>query len=578
MNLFSTKSTSSLDLLISEGFDCHDAFGHGLFQRRLLLLTIIAIFVANSEGALLAVIASDVDHWCRQPPNLNVSVTFWKNSAIPVEANGRLSRCHIYKHPEDPNDTQVVTCDEWNYDDQRAMQTVVSVWNLVCHRRGRLALVLVTQFLGSIVFLVATGPASDWIGRVKVITLIIPILLVATIILCVATTYAFFTITRFFVSGLAICSMALCSIVNFEVMAHQNRPLHVIFCSAMGFLVADLWRGIMGYFEIHWKLKQVIFLTPVILSLPAVFVMPESPRWLIASGQLKEAECAMLAAAEQNNFPLPSTAAFLGRLSAQVDKNRKRTGKAKEDVLEGCSFRLRALIMFGCYFSVCFSLYITIFSSVSRREGFLQIISSIMVFLAFTGMVVVVTKFPLLKVLTACFAALGAVQCALSMATTLNTPVISRALIVVMRPLALVGMVVSIAYTLELFPTALRGTALCWTLGSGRFGAVVACATFGLQQVGREDVAFASAGSILWLSLLAFRRLPPATTVECSKMEASRRVTLREEAVDHMKSTLKHLLPGRPRRSMPSSPSSPASPKAESSRPKSPKLRKQRNK
>ncbi|XP_077560550.1 solute carrier family 22 member 13-like [Haemaphysalis longicornis] len=545
MNLFTLKSVSSSDFLTSETFDCHDAFGHGFFQRRLLLLSIITIFIGNSETAIMSVIAKDVDHWCRQPSGLNVSVASWKNRTIPVEADGRFSRCHVYKHPDDPNDTQVVTCDEWNYDDQRAEQTIVSVWNLVCERRLLLVFGLAIQFLGPIVLLLTTGPLSDWIGRAPVITAVIPILLIATLIGCVPTTYVFFTIVRFFASGSALCSLALCTIINFEVMAHQNRPLHVILCFAFAFVLADAWITIMGYIEMNWTLKQAIFVAPTLLSLPAVFVLPESPRWLIASGRLKAAEGVMLEAAKKNNFPLPFTASLLDRLSAQVDKNKERVGGEGEDMLEGCSVRQRALIMFGSYFSISFSLYVTIFSSASLREGILQMISSIVTILGFAGMFVVVTKFPLLKVLTGCFAALGAAQCALSVATALNPPAISNVLIVVIRPLVSIGMVVSIAYTLELFPTALRGTALCWTVVSGRIGTVCAFVMFGLQQVGREDVGFATAGTLLLASVVAFRRLPPATTVECAKIKASRPSALRNKAMGHMKRTLDQPLPER---------------------------------
>ncbi|KAH9374206.1 hypothetical protein HPB48_018994 [Haemaphysalis longicornis] len=579
MNLFSLKSASSADFLTSESFDCNDSFGHGFFQRRLLLLSIISIFIGNSETAIMSVIAKDVDHWCKQPPALNVSVASWKKRAIPVEEDGRFSRCHVYKHPEDPNDTQVVPCDEWSYDDQRAVQTIVSVWNLVCPRSGLLVLALAIQYLGSIVLLVTTGPVSDWIGRAPAITVVIPILLVTTVIGCVPTTYFFFAIVRFFVSGSAMCSLALCTIINFEVMAHQNRPLHVILCFALGFVLADTWISIMGYIEMNWTLKQAIFVAPTLLSLPAVFVMPESPRWLIASGRLKAAECVMLEAAKKNKFPLPSTASLLDRLSAQVDKNKGRIGSGGEYMLEGCSVRQRALIMFGSYFSISFSLYVTIFSSASRREGILQIISSVVTLLGFAWMLVVVTKFPLLKILTGCFATLGAAQCALSLATALNPPIISHALIVVIRPLVGVGMVVSIAYTLELFPTALRGTALCWTLGSGRIGTVCAFVMFKLQQFGREDVAFATAGSLMLASVLAFRRLPPATTVECAKIKASRQSALRNEVMGHMKRTLEQPTPERrfQGRQSPATPSKASSRKSKSRLGKSPKPRKQRD-
>ncbi|KAL1428280.1 hypothetical protein MTO96_002676 [Rhipicephalus appendiculatus] len=142
---------------------------------------------------------SDVDHWCKRPRGFNISAAEWKNIAIPLEADGRLSQCRVYERcmpPVEPNlpnrqrvdsdmraqpdwwyneclnavseaanDTREIPCEEWEYDDSVADSTAVSTWDLVCHRRLIRIAIVALQYAGAVLFLVTSGMYADSLSR-----------------------------------------------------------------------------------------------------------------------------------------------------------------------------------------------------------------------------------------------------------------------------------------------------------------------------------------------------------------------------------------------------------------------------
>ncbi|KAL1437528.1 hypothetical protein MTO96_048909 [Rhipicephalus appendiculatus] len=88
MDLLFPQKLAGADLRTSESFDCAEAFGHGPYQKRMLLLILLGMFSVNCQTLVVSLITGDVDHWCKQPDGFNISVADWKNIAIPMESDG----------------------------------------------------------------------------------------------------------------------------------------------------------------------------------------------------------------------------------------------------------------------------------------------------------------------------------------------------------------------------------------------------------------------------------------------------------------------------------------------------------
>jgi OCT family organic cation transporter-like MFS transporter 4/5 len=100
------------------------------------------------------------------------------------------------------------------------------------------------------------------------------------------------------------------------------------------FAIGELILGLEAYFIRDWRTLQILVHAPVLFLILLWFVLPESPRWLIAAGRIKEAEIILKSAAKVNKKTIPQhilkvtetkeepTGVFksLGNIRAFVDK------------------------------------------------------------------------------------------------------------------------------------------------------------------------------------------------------------------------------------------------------------------
>ncbi|KAL1433554.1 hypothetical protein MTO96_012388 [Rhipicephalus appendiculatus] len=203
MDLFFLSRLAGVDLRTSESFDCEQCFGHGPFQKRMLWIVLLGTFMAHGQTLLVPLVTSDVDHWCKPPDGFNISAAEWKRIAIPMETDGRFSRCRVYdrcKPPaehdtsvnhqdidavtpaaelwysrcftdqdQDNNSTLAVPCEAWDYDPNTAESSAISTWNMVCDRRLMRLVLVSMQSFGSVVGLFLVGAFADFIGRKTVL-------------------------------------------------------------------------------------------------------------------------------------------------------------------------------------------------------------------------------------------------------------------------------------------------------------------------------------------------------------------------------------------------------------------------
>ncbi|XP_065302411.1 solute carrier family 22 member 7-like [Dermacentor albipictus] len=545
MDILVPRRLLSKDLLTSESFDCADAFGHGTFQRRLLLLCTIATFLSNLHGFVFPLIMRDVKYRCKlpaPPPHYNGSALEWRSLLIPEEADGELSLCRRYEHPEEPNGStpNTIPCGEWVYDDddEPARTSIVSDWDLVCQRRILVSVMIAVHSFSSFLFTVVAGSLADAIGRLPVVLACAVALIVSTVAACLSKSYVMFVAVKFISSGSAFAVMIITAMSVFEITTHSNRPLHVIFGATLGLLFSDMWYATVATVKLGWMLKQVVFMFPTVLMLPAFCVVFESPRWLVAKAQFNAAEAVMMTAAAMNHFPIHYTAVTLDKVKTVMVRNAVRLPSIDQDMPSAYSMRRRALILSLSYFSVTFSVFVPSFATGNRNEPWHTLGSFSVNLLGYAMMHLLITRLSILTVMNVWFSVLGVLQCLLSLAVGAGAELMSQALVMVATALFYSGSVLCFVYTLELFPTAIRGTVVCWVFACGRLGAV--CATVVLEFLGlsRADLGHAVAGTLLMASMFAQGGLPQATTVECNKMEHRPASAVRKRSMEYMKKTL----------------------------------------
>ncbi|KAH7963107.1 solute carrier family 22 member 7 [Rhipicephalus sanguineus] len=532
------------DLFTSESFDCYDAFGHGPFQRRLLLLCTIAPFLFNVHDFVFRLILRDVDYWCKvpaPPPHSNISAVEWRGLFLPEEPDGKLSRCRRYKSLEEQNGTtpETILCEEWEYgdDDEPARISAVSDWNLVCQRDTLIVVMVAVHCFGSCVFSAAAGSLADSVGRMPVLLVGTAVLVVSTVIGCLSRSFHAFVAAKFFSSGGVSAVMITAVTSVFEVTTRSNRPLQIIFAGMLGVLFSDMWDATVGPVKIGWTLRHAVYMLPTALMLPAFCVASESPRWLIARGRFKDAEVVMMNAAAVNHFPMHCTALTIDKLKAQLIRNEVRLPSIDQEMFNGYSMRRRALVLSLSYFSITFAAFVSAFSLVRRKESWLDHVSFTMNIVCYAVMDRLITRFSMVTVLNIWFMTLGALQCLLSLAFGVGGGAVCPILIMVTIALFYSGSMLCLVYVQEIFPTAVRGSAVGLVFACGRLGGLSAIAGWAFQRAGRSDLGHAAAAILLLASMFAHDALPRATKVECAKMEYNRAPAMSKHTMNFVKRT-----------------------------------------
>ncbi|KAH7933956.1 hypothetical protein HPB49_019566 [Dermacentor silvarum] len=567
MDVILPHRLAGVDLRTSESFDCEEAFGHGPFQKRMLVLILLGIFSANCQTVVIPLVTGDVDHWCKPLTGFNISVADWKNIAIPIEADGRFSRCLIYercKPPaehgnsaehqksgaatgtggwynrcfQDTNDTRDVPCEEWDYDARTAETSAVSSWNMVCHQRLLPAALVALQNTGAVVFLILAGAFVDCVGRRALLLGSAAAVVTCTVCTFAATNYVRYAVVRFLTGGSVAMYTIFTNLIPFEVMTHAHRPHQVLLLAVLGLAFCEVWIVIVKPMAVDWRLKQVIFLAPTGLLIPALSTAQESPRWLVAKGRLDAAEAVMMQAAKINNTPLPVTACLMEKLREQVTNHADRKGADMEDLVDYRSLRPRALAMFAVCFSISFVFYVDAFSTAQYNEFWIPCLTVVVTLVTYAGMHFLMTGVALVRVLSACFLLTGCIQCALSIAVGAGFDMVTKTLLVLSKGVSNVMLVHCFTYVLELFPSAVRAGVACWAFAFGRVAAMFATMALVLKPAGHEDVVFAVTGLFIFASLIVIRALPRTTVVEEARIVARRASDSTRLSMDHMKRTL----------------------------------------
>ncbi|KAH7940444.1 hypothetical protein HPB49_000234 [Dermacentor silvarum] len=540
MGILFPQNLTTKYLYVSESFDCFDAIGNGMVQKRMLFIAAICVYIAAVNIHIVPLISTDVGHWCKRPPHSNVSQADWRNAAIPLDASGKPSQCSMYENPEQPDNATTVLCLDWEYEERWPRESAVTTWNMVCSRQSLIAVMIVVQNFGTALCVTVAGYLADRIGRKSVVMPSLVVMLLSTVILCVSTAYPVFAATLFFAAGSNAVAMTVASLILFEVSIHANRPLLNVFASTFGVFSSDLSMAVLERAELDWQLRLALFLLPALLVLPAFCFIDESPRWLVAKSKLPEAKNIMLAAAEVNHFPLSNTMCLLERLKADIDGPFGEPTSAEAAMLGKSAIRKHAVIIFACTFTTLFGYYSTIISPIWEDDPALHWFAFGAAVLAYAATNVLIRKVTMLSTIAGLFGLLFGLHCLLSIAIVGAPVIVSKVLLVVTKVLYVVTAIIVPCYSLELFPTAVRGLTTCCGFGCGVFGAASAAMVLLLNLEGRYDIAFALPALLLFGSLLAMCSLPRTTTVECAKTTVSSNTATpnTKQDVELMKKTL----------------------------------------
>ncbi|XP_012253375.2 organic cation transporter protein-like [Athalia rosae] len=186
------------------------------------------------------------------------------------------------------------------FDSVRGETSIVTEWGLICERRYLLPFSTMLYFCGAVIGAWIAGVLADRVGRLPVLAMCLYTQGTLAVALYIIQDYRAFLVVRalqgVFVQGLQISTYTLL----LELIPANRRTLvAMIFQFAWAFGLA-LLTG-LSYAVADWRVLQLATSVPTAVTVFYIWIIPESPRWLLARGKLTEAHMALEKIAKYNS-------------------------------------------------------------------------------------------------------------------------------------------------------------------------------------------------------------------------------------------------------------------------------------
>ncbi|CAL8399091.1 unnamed protein product [Boreogadus saida] len=248
----------------------------GPYQQLVFFLLCFTFFPNGFTSLCIVFIGDTPSHHCLIPARANLT-SVWMNNSIPLEEHvgeWSLSKCSRYnldaliRFSESglipgidvnlSNVQQEACLDGWEYDRTNYDSTIVTEWDLVCEDQLKGPLTSSIFFCG--VFLVGMGATSNYVSA--------------------------------FVIGMELFNPVVRTVFS---------TAGSCFFFGFGYMVLPL----LAYYIRDWRMLLLTFHAPTVLFALFWWFIPESPRWLLSQGRVKEAEDILRQAAKKNKMQAP---------------------------------------------------------------------------------------------------------------------------------------------------------------------------------------------------------------------------------------------------------------------------------
>ncbi|KAH6931076.1 hypothetical protein HPB50_022053 [Hyalomma asiaticum] len=467
---------------------------HGPFQTTTFYFVLLAAFVLPFHTLPLQIAQNNVDHWCARPANLrNLSVEQWKHLMLPRTEDGRYSQCRMYAELN-TSGVATVPCTRWEYAPSAYGRSIVQDFDLVCERAWFLPLSCSAFAMGSICTLVASGPLADRLGRKPVIQFSTVMLQAAGVVILFSSILNSFLAMRLLLGAATSTLFNTSFVLLVEVLAPETRTLYSM-AAMLGKVLGAIIVGAMMWAKFSWYTLQVVSMFPYIIMLRMFTHLMESPRWLLARGNVEDAEVIIMHAATINGENL-------FEVRQQLARARRDVERAEPATEGGCFDTLRVRGRWRNSVILCYLWTVTAFASqaASLKIHYLDFYPAALLALSSllsfpTELFAIVSAAHLGRRASQSYAlALAAVCCFVVAYLADDSVGRSAALLLVASVSVDASQTIGTLYTTEVYPTVVRcsGIALCTCFSSAASVATPIAIYLGLLPTSSVPLGFVS--------------------------------------------------------------------------------------
>ncbi|XP_078267181.1 organic cation/carnitine transporter 2-like [Rhinoraja longicauda] len=294
----------------------------GPAQKLIFLLLTVSIIPNGFAPLSITFFGDTPEHRCLIPGNLNLSQA-WMNRTIPLVpgTQDQYRQCSRYRLDvirnlsevfPDPDLLNVSGIEEepcldgWEYSQDQYTSTIVSEWDLVCDDNWKGPFTTSLYFFGVLIGSGGSGVISDRFGRKIVLFGTMGLQILFNLLIILSPTWEIFCLINFCRGVGEISNYVTAFVLGSELL---QKPIRVTFSTlGIGFFhsVGYMMLPIVAYFMRGWRMLILTLSLISLLYIPLWWFIPESPRWLLSKGRVKEAESIIRFMAKKNGITPPA--------------------------------------------------------------------------------------------------------------------------------------------------------------------------------------------------------------------------------------------------------------------------------
>ncbi|XP_073486120.1 solute carrier family 22 member 13 [Aquarana catesbeiana] len=442
---------------------------YGRFQKLLVVMLCFLSFFNAFHMFGQVFMGISVPHHCntswilRKDPN--VTEEHQLNLTIPRNKEGSYEQCIMYT-PVDwdiesiegygLNSTEVCQ-DGWIYDTSHQKSTLVTEFDLVCHRKELTdisqSVYMAGLLIGSIIF----GPLGDWIGRLPVTLISMVLMMAFGVGAAFVSDFYLYTALRCVV-GMAMSGVLINNLVLVAEWVGSSQRAYATISGHVCFAVGQMVLAGVCYGIRNWRLLQIVCSAPTALLFFYIWILPESPRWLLTKGKHERAKEILRKAASVNKKK------FSEELLTQLQEEKETKSRSMLDLFRIPTLRRVTLVMSFVWFVnslVYYGLSLNV-GSFGLDIYLTQLIFGAVEVPARLGSMFIVQILGRKSSQSMCLL-LGGTVCLIITAIPKTLPVVITVLAVIGKFAIAASFSICYIYAAELFPTVIRqnGVGIC---------------------------------------------------------------------------------------------------------------------
>ncbi|KAJ3665869.1 hypothetical protein Zmor_001334 [Zophobas morio] len=294
--------------------------------------------------------AAERDMWCARTEGfMDVEPSLWKNYTQPE------GLCKIYDLTGITQDDlpylaaknkELVSCTEWEFEGEG--NTIISEFDLVCDRKT-LNNISEMMFLGGVAIGgLVCGILSDKYGRKRTLMASVLLQTILGVVISFAPWFQMYFILRAALGFISVSVVFSGFVLSIELVGGNWRTvagISYLFPVSLSYMII----AGMGWLLRDWRQLQLAISLPGFIFLILWWVLPESPRWLLAMGRTNEVMIILQKAAKWNRKELPVN---IDKQLLPCETECDTESVNVMDLFKTRQMRKKTLLLFVIWFSV----------------------------------------------------------------------------------------------------------------------------------------------------------------------------------------------------------------------------------